>query len=872
MILDDFRQGKSITFALPFGRTPMPSTDHFGPYKVIAPISQTGFSVSHAVEVSVRPRVNRLATLTLIRPELSSHAAFASALLQSIEQTELLNHPNITRIFDYGARGETHYCISEFVTGSSLKSLLQHPSMTDEIAVYIVSQLAIAIAHAHTRRDGDGQRVEIIHGDIRPAHVTITPQGAIKIGGYAIGSARAILDVDPVPAADQASDLYAYTEPARARGEALTVNSDLFSLGALLWSLLAGRPLFEGADAQRTEESAKMGDIPDLQSVRPDIHSDLAAIVMSTLGKTPDGGRPVNSAQSLRSGLSAWLRSEGVTVGRPQLKDAFADTFEATNVFGKTRPMTQREFVAQDPHSLLHPPNDDVDDPGVTVDIADLWAMEQPTPSTSAAPAPSAAPTAPPSEPTTVEAPDEQQRRAPHTMAFSPADFDSFDELQPDDDDQTVEYSQLDDDEKAEIELELDADIVSEEISDEYTTESTKAPPAPSEPPHPPQTDSSAVRPGLASVLSASRASQALRGGRDPSAVGKPISSSELPERTSKRTPPSKLPAAPAPPTPVSKPEPRSEPAKKGSISFEDIPTTDEPLFARTATSDPGPSAPSTVEYTQVAPVPDATAPATAAPPAADLTTEPTPQPVAPESAEDTEADVPSERSDTPQAEKKTHSFDPTAIYDEETEVIDYSDSDSDYDDSDIATTRNKRNPVIPILALIVIGLVGYIAYTTFFANEAIVVEERPASLRVESSPGRAHIFIDGEDTGELTPHTFNDLPPDSRVSVHVKLQGYEVADAVGVDLEGGTAKSQRFELTSLKHTINLSSTPEGATIYIDGDEFGTTPAVIGPIEANPTLGVNIHLQLQGYRPRAIQHTWLGDERTSDVNMELEKL
>lgn len=874
----------------------MSATDQFGPYKIIAPLSQTGFSVSHGVEIAVRPRVNRLATLTLIRPELSAQSEFAAALLESVRQTELLNHPNITRMFDYGARGEHHYCVSEFVAGPTLKSLLQHPSLTDEIAVYIVSQLAIAVAHAHTRRDEDGQRIEVIHGDIRPAHVTIMTTGAIKLGGYAIGSARAALEIDPVPTADQASDLYAYTEPARAQGEALSITSDLFSLGALLWSLLAGRPLFEGADAQRTQENAKEGVIPGLQSLRPDLDSDLADIVMSTLGQTPEGARPVNSAQSLRSGLSAWLRSQGHTIGRPQLKDAFDDTFDAMDVFGRTRPITQREFVSQDPHSLIHTPEGDVQDPGVTVDIDSLWTVEladgtpAAAPAKAKTPAPAAAPPAPkaPTPPqsdarkTTAFSPadfetldehtpsDDDQRDLRKTTAFSPADFETLDEHTLSDDDQTVEYSQLDDADRDEIALDLDMDIVSEERSDEYDAPKTpSAPPAPSSAPKPPPAEGEQSKAGLASVLAASRASQALRGGRDPGSVGKPISSKELPKRPALSTPPASAPAAPKPPTPKPKSKPETKPAKKGSISFEDIPTTDSTLFGGAPSQDAEPEEPTAAEYAPIDPVPDTPEPETHAADAADVVDEAADATAAPEPTSDAQPEAPAQPRDDEPTEKKSYEFDPTAVYDEDAEITDYVDPD---DDSEFATVKKKRGIVIPLLAALVIGLVGYIAYSTFFAEEQAVVEERPSALRVESTPGRAHIFIDGEDTGELTPHTFNDLPPDSRVSVSVQLQGYEVADAVGIDLESGQAASHRFELSSLKHTINLSSTPQGATVYIDGDAHGTTPTVIGPIEANPTLGVNIHLQLDGYRPRAIQHTWLGDERTSDVNMELEKL
>src|SRR5699024_4660879 len=134
---------------------------------------------------------------------------------------------------------------------------------------------------------------------------------------------------------------------------------------------------------------------------------------------------------------------------------------------------------------------------------------------------------------------DDDQRDLRKTTAFSPADFETLDEHTLSDDDQTVEYSQLDDADRDEIALDLDMDIVSEERSDEYDAPKTpSAPPAPSSAPKPPPAEGEQSKAGLASVLAASRASQALRGGRDPGSVGKPISSKELPKRPALSTPP----------------------------------------------------------------------------------------------------------------------------------------------------------------------------------------------------------------------------------------------------------------------------------------------------------------------------------------------
>lgn len=866
--------------------------DHLGPYTLIAPLSQTGISVSHAVQIAVRPRIDRVATLTLVHTSLTSQPEFGEALLQSVRETELLNHPNIARVFDYAVRDDHHYLVSEFVEGTSLNDLLDHPGLTDEMAVYIVSQLAIAVAHAHARRSDDGQKVEVIHGDIRPAHVQITTAGAIKLGGYAVGSARAALAADPAASSAQPKDLFAYTEPAQARGERPSTLSDLFSLGALLWSLLTKEALFAGSSAQATQESAKAGHIRPIQELRPDLDAELASIVMNTLGVTDDAQRPMQSAQSLRTALSAWARAHHSTIGRPEVKSAFDDTFATDAPWSKIRPLTAREFTAHDPYSLIHTPSADVQDLGMSTSFDALWSST-PARLTAAAPAKPSAPRAPSPLP-------------PATTAFSPIDVPV--ELSPIEDDQTVEYSQFEE-EDDEILLDLESDVIDDtedavifaddEFDDETTVEytpevhgdlpSAMPPSAPRETPRksfdgPPtrevpaaklsdaaRTDESVEKPGLAALLAASRASQAIRGGRKSEET-----STSLPPRSPAASTGRPIQPTPAMDVPNVPPPRKADAPPKGSIRLDDIRPSDEAFAVPTqeaSTAPPTPVAEKTPAITPEAPQPVSTPEPIESPPQSASVAPEAPQPPTAEPVAE-QRTFASDAASAPQPKRDSApSFDPTAIYDEETSVVDYTETyDDSYHEPSNASRKKKPNLAVLGLGIVVLLLVGYILYNNFAGSDSAVTEQAPVALRVESNPGRAHIFIDGEDTGEVTPHTFDQLNAGTKISIHVSRSGYEDASPKSLELEGGSVHTERFELSSLKHTINLSSTPEGATVYIDGEEHGTTPSVIGPIEANPTLGVNIHLQLKGHRPRAIQHTWTGDQRTSDVNITLEPL
>lgn len=890
----------------------MPTKVHVGPYEFVEQIAQSDIAVSYGVHVPTRSGAVRLAALKVLNPKVSGSPEFQEALAEQARLAEQLNHPSLAQTFDCGVREGAAYLLLEYVSGAPLSALLKNQPIDASVAAHIVSELAIGVAHAHGRRDKSGQSLDIVHGDIRPRNVLISSAGAVKLVDFGLARARKLCGADPVPEALRDADMFAYADPDHAAGEEPSIASDVFSLSALLWSMLAGRPLFDGADYASTLRLAQAGEIENILSVRPDLEPTLASLVMRGLRQGGESERDLNTAQSLRTGLSQWLRENDPSFGRHRVSEAFGDELQSTKSLQRSRPLSRREFTPEDTCSLIFPAEDGVRDQGMSVDFDELFKGN----------VLATASVAPP-----------LAESARSTMALNPLSTGDF----------------IDEDEENEVELlELDDEV---EILDDASA--VAAPPAAPAP-------ASAGGSRLAAALAAARDERptgvtgSKRGSLPPiappaAATAPPTSSGLATEGTALLSPQTveetleteaapksaaaerpagatgskrrSLPPA-APPAPAearvadtkdTKPstddtQPSAAEKKKGSISLDAATRSsdDENIFASMSSKRPSTQLISPSEHVEDVPASPSGIRGLPQDDYGDLQTEVTaPNAVlsrynsdvspslrvgsdsfdklADEEFADATSSVarrPSARGIEPtpsQARKRepvaidTESFDPNAIYEESSNFYDDTPRGSHYDAYDSPPPK-KRSPLVPLLILMVLGMAGYIAYNTLGGGEGTVAEATVAGLHVRSTPDRARIFIDDVDTGHTTPHTFADMKVGSSVRVRAMLPGYQDSPSVTAQVSAGALQEVQLELQPLQHSIRVKSTPPGATVYVDGDERGVTPTIVGPLETNPTHGVNISLQLEGYKPQASQHTWKAGESASELSLELEEI
>ena len=237
-------------------------------------------------------RHDRHVALKVLHPELA-HAVGPGRFLREIRTTARLQHPHILPVFDSGeADGQLWYAMP-YVEGESLRARLGHqPKLPIEEALHIASEVADALAYAHERG--------IIHRDVKPENILLS-------GGHALvadfGIARAVgqAEGDKLTGTGLALGTPAYMSPEQAAGSgALDGRSDQYSLGCVLYEMLAGEQPFTGPTPQAVIARRFMGPPPALRSLRAEVPEPLERVVLRALAREPVDRFP-SAAEFVRS-------------------------------------------------------------------------------------------------------------------------------------------------------------------------------------------------------------------------------------------------------------------------------------------------------------------------------------------------------------------------------------------------------------------------------------------------------------------------------------------------------------------------------------------------------------------------------------------
>ncbi|MDQ3940479.1 MAG: protein kinase [Actinomycetota bacterium] len=247
----------------------------------------------------------RTVAVKILHPHLAEDASFLERFRREALAAARLTHPNVVAIFDTGTEDTTspprHFIVMEYCAGGTLASVLAREGPLDHNRVINVgAAVCSALDYAH--------RNEVIHRDLKPANVLISDDGTLKVADF--GIAKAAFVGREITTTGSLIGTVTYISPEQARGDEPDARSDLYSLGAVLYELLVGRPPFVGETALATAMKHLQEDPPAPRSIRAGVPRSLEAIVLKTLAKDPDDR--FTSADELRTEL---LRSGGGNEG-----------------------------------------------------------------------------------------------------------------------------------------------------------------------------------------------------------------------------------------------------------------------------------------------------------------------------------------------------------------------------------------------------------------------------------------------------------------------------------------------------------------------------------------------------------------------------
>ena len=212
-----------------------------------------------------------------------------------------LNHPHILVIHDFGDVDGRPFIVSELVEGETVRQRLARGPLTERDAVDIALQLSSALAAAHARG--------IVHRDVKPENVMLRPDGYVKLldFGLARRAASTATSDDTETLLRSEPGLIVgtprYMSPEQARGLALDARSDVWSLGVLMYEVLAGRPPFDGVTMADTMAAILRTDPPPIELYAPHVTEPLAAVIRCAVAKEP--ADRFASAQELHDALVA---------------------------------------------------------------------------------------------------------------------------------------------------------------------------------------------------------------------------------------------------------------------------------------------------------------------------------------------------------------------------------------------------------------------------------------------------------------------------------------------------------------------------------------------------------------------------------------
>lgn len=254
-----------------------------GNYEVLSFISRGGMG---EIYLAQDKRLNRKVALKLLPGAFTKDTDRLRRFEQEARAASALNHPNIITIYEIFQSDSTHVIATEFIEGETLRQRLARTWLSVPEALNIAIQIADALAAAH--------KAGIVHRDIKPENVMLRPDGYVKILDFGLAK------LSEEPAAPDAAEALTiqvrtgsgfvlgtagYMSPEQARGLVVDSRSDIFSLGAVIYEMLARRKPFEGETASDTMAAILKSDPTPLPHIVPQLPAELVRIVTKSLRK-----------------------------------------------------------------------------------------------------------------------------------------------------------------------------------------------------------------------------------------------------------------------------------------------------------------------------------------------------------------------------------------------------------------------------------------------------------------------------------------------------------------------------------------------------------------------------------------------------------
>src|SRR5713226_6312698 len=278
---------------------PFAAGTHLGPYEILAPLGAGGMGEVYRAR---DPRLNREVAIKVLPERLANDPQALARFESEAKAVAALSHPNILAIHDFGKDRGVSYAVTELLEGETLRSHLRRSALPWRKAVEVGIAIADGLATAHSKG--------IIHRDLKPENIFLTSDGRVKIldFGLARWTAPSTPGQSEAPTLTQENVVMGtpgYMSPEQVRGTPADARSDIFSLGCVLYEMVAGRRAFSRDTSAQTMAAILEVQPAELATTGKQVPAGLENVIAHCLEKNPQ--QRFHSAHDLGLALRATL-------------------------------------------------------------------------------------------------------------------------------------------------------------------------------------------------------------------------------------------------------------------------------------------------------------------------------------------------------------------------------------------------------------------------------------------------------------------------------------------------------------------------------------------------------------------------------------
>jgi len=254
-------------------------------FKLVRKIAEGGMGAVYEAIQYGGDGFEKIVAIKTIIEDYSADAEFVEMFIGEAKLVADLIHQNIVQVYQLGKVGNRYYIAMEYVHGVNLEEFLERHYELErripiELVAFIISRVCLGLHYAHTKTDKEGNPLNVVHRDVSPKNVMIDTQGVVKMTDFGIAKAKAYMRNRE---GEILMGKVQYMSPEQARFEQTDRRSDVFSLGIVMYEMLAGKNIFSDENTVVTMKNITETVIPPIRTYNPKIPVELEKILMKAL-------------------------------------------------------------------------------------------------------------------------------------------------------------------------------------------------------------------------------------------------------------------------------------------------------------------------------------------------------------------------------------------------------------------------------------------------------------------------------------------------------------------------------------------------------------------------------------------------------------